>query len=130
MLHVCSHLAFVFATILFDICRIVPSLDVIGIVGNNGTQMHHKSKCKRKCWTLKHFYFNIKKTILNPVIFTVNIGQTTFEAVAQIVRRVSSLVDEQNDQHNRNELLTSYIEYQCTLPHPDPGPLCKYTAHL
>ena len=59
--------------------------------------------------------------------FTVNIGQTTFEAIAQIVRRVSSLVDEQNDQHGRNELLTTYIEYLVTLPHPDPGPLCEYT---
>ncbi len=61
---------------------------------------------------------------MSPV--AVNIGQTTFEAVAQIVRRVSGLVEEDNDAHARNALLTAYIQYQGTLPHPDPGPLCEY----
>ncbi len=63
--------------------------------------------------------------VLFLVLFAVNIGQTTFEAIAQIVKRVSALVEEGNDQHGRNELLTSYIQYQSTLPHPDPGPLCE-----
>ncbi len=59
-----------------------------------------------------------------------NVGQTSFEAIAQVVKRVCSLVEEQNDQHSRNNLLSTYIQYTCTLPHPDPGPLCKKKLHF
>ena len=52
-------------------------------------------------------------------LFSVNIGQTSFEAMAQIVRMITSELEERNDQHGRNSLLTAYIQYQCTLPHYD-----------
>ncbi len=64
------------------------------------------------------------------LIISVNVGQTSFEAIAQVVKRVCSLVEEQNDQHSRNNLLSTYIQYTCTLPHPDPGPLCKQNLHM
>ena len=44
-----------------------------------------------------------------------NTGQITFDAIASIVRRVKQTVESKNDQHGRNALLTSYIEYCCTL---------------
>ena len=46
-----AHLAFVFALALisFDVCRHVPSLGVSNTIENNGSQMHHKCKSKRKC---------------------------------------------------------------------------------
>ncbi|XP_076463063.1 dedicator of cytokinesis protein 7-like isoform X1 [Babylonia areolata] len=49
---------------------------------------------------------------------TVNVGQATFEALAQIVRRVHELLEEKNDHNGRNSVLASYIHYCCTLPHP------------
>ena len=53
-------------------------------------------------------------------IVPVNIGQASFEAIAQVVKRVGLIVETKNDMHGRNGLLTSYIEYSCTLPHPEP----------
>ncbi|XP_070194616.1 dedicator of cytokinesis protein 7-like isoform X3 [Littorina saxatilis] len=47
----------------------------------------------------------------------VNVGQATFEALAQIVRRVHELLEDKNDHNGRNSVLASYIEYCCTLPH-------------
>ncbi|XP_064626372.1 dedicator of cytokinesis protein 7-like isoform X5 [Lineus longissimus] len=48
-----------------------------------------------------------------------NVAQTCFESIAQIVRRITNLLDEKNDQHGRNSLLTTYIHYSCALPSPD-----------
>lgn len=33
---------------------------------------------------------------------------------------LQKLLEDQNDQHGRNALLATYVQYQCTLPHPDP----------
>ena len=55
-----------------------------------------------------------------------NVGQSCFDAMALIVKRVQGIVDYKNDQHSRNFLLTSYIQYHCTLPCPEySAPLCK-----
>ncbi|GFN96684.1 dedicator of cytokinesis protein 7-like [Plakobranchus ocellatus] len=43
----------------------------------------------------------------------VNVGQATFEAMAQVVRRVHESLDEKND---RNLLLASYIQYSFSVP--------------
>ena len=45
-----AHLAFAFALALlfFDVCRYLPSLGVFSTIENNGSQMHCKSKRKRK----------------------------------------------------------------------------------
>ncbi|KAI0241313.1 Dedicator of cytokinesis protein 7 [Lamellibrachia satsuma] len=51
----------------------------------------------------------------------VNIGQASFEAIAQIVRRAQGIVIHKNDRHGRNCLLTTYIQYTCTLPYMDTG---------
>ncbi|RUS71322.1 hypothetical protein EGW08_020919, partial [Elysia chlorotica] len=42
----------------------------------------------------------------------VNVGQATFEAMAQVVRRVHDSLDEKND---RNLLLASYVQYSFTV---------------
>lgn len=47
----------------------------------------------------------------------VNVGQATFEALAQIVRRVHELLEDKNDHNGRNSVLSSYIQYCCTMPH-------------
>ena len=47
----------------------------------------------------------------------VNVGQATFEALAQIVRRVHGLLEDKNDHNGRNSVLASYIQYCCTMPH-------------
>ena len=52
---------------------------------------------------------------------SVNIGQSSFEAVAQIVRKVQGIETHKNDRHGRNSLLTTYIQYTCTLPYVDSG---------
>ncbi|ELU18915.1 hypothetical protein CAPTEDRAFT_161690 [Capitella teleta] len=51
-----------------------------------------------------------------------NMGQSCFEAIMQIVRRLQNIMDMKCDQHGRNASLTSYIQYACTLPHPEPAP--------
>ena len=46
-----------------------------------------------------------------------------------VARRVTQLVEDKNDQHGRNALLTAYIQYSATLPHPDTSTPCsKYFA--
>ena len=51
---------------------------------------------------------------------TVNTGQPAFEAMAQIVQRVQDMLEEKNDCNGRNQVLSAYIQYSCTLPHPGP----------
>lgn len=52
-------------------------------------------------------------------IVSVNVGQTCFESISVIVKRLHGLLEDRNDQHGRNMVLASYIHYNCTLPHPD-----------
>ncbi|XP_040062758.1 dedicator of cytokinesis protein 7 isoform X1 [Ixodes scapularis] len=49
-----------------------------------------------------------------------NLGQAAFHALAAVADTVAKLLEDQNDQHGRNALLATYVQYQCTLPHPDP----------
>ncbi|KAL3867584.1 hypothetical protein ACJMK2_040468 [Sinanodonta woodiana] len=49
-----------------------------------------------------------------------NIGQPAFEAMASIVQKVQEMLEEKNDNNGRNALLSAYIHYTCTLPHPGP----------
>ena len=46
-------------------------------------------------------------------------GQTCFESISVIVKRLHGLLEDRNDQHGRNMVLAAYINYSCTLPHPD-----------
>jgi hypothetical protein len=46
-----------------------------------------------------------------------NIGQTTFDAFCLLLENISK-IDLSVDQHSRNALLATYIQYQCNLPHP------------
>ncbi|XP_078656490.1 dedicator of cytokinesis protein 7-like isoform X1 [Branchiostoma floridae x Branchiostoma belcheri] len=48
----------------------------------------------------------------------VNVGQSSFEAMAQIVARLHTMLDSQ-DAHGRNSLLASYISYVFSTPHVD-----------
>ncbi|XP_075527914.1 dedicator of cytokinesis isoform X1 [Dermacentor variabilis] len=49
-----------------------------------------------------------------------NLGQAAFQALAAVADSVVKLLDDRNDIHGRNALLATYIQYQCTLPHPEP----------
>ena len=55
---------------------------------------------------------------------SVNIGQTAFEAIGQIVKRIQNMLELKFDRHGRNSLLMTYIHYSCTLPHPDTSQPC------
>ena len=57
---------------------------------------------------------------------SVNTSHGAFDAIGQIVKRVQSLVEEKNDQHERNSLLVGYIQYTGTLPHPPNAPHSQY----
>uniref|UniRef100_A0A8C4YTF1 Dedicator of cytokinesis 7 n=1 Tax=Gopherus evgoodei TaxID=1825980 RepID=A0A8C4YTF1_9SAUR len=57
----------------------------------------------------------------------VNLGQASFEAMASIINRLHKNLEGNQDQHGRNNLLTSYIYYVFRLPNtypnsPSPGP--------
>lgn len=51
---------------------------------------------------------------------TLNIGQATFEALCLLLENLSK-IELTVDQHDRNALLATYIQYQCNLPHPLGG---------
>ncbi|KAI1280634.1 Dedicator of cytokinesis protein 7 [Halotydeus destructor] len=44
-----------------------------------------------------------------------NISQTAFEAMTAIVERISSI----SDKNSRNDILSTFVHYQCLFPHPD-----------
>ncbi|XP_037071208.1 dedicator of cytokinesis protein 7-like [Pollicipes pollicipes] len=52
----------------------------------------------------------------DPERLVINTGQPCFQAIGQLVQRVSDLLESRNDQHGRNALLMTYVRYQCTLP--------------
>ena len=58
--------------------------------------------------------------------YTVNFGQPSFEAMANVVKKVHEILEERNDHNGRNLLLASYIHYTCSLPHPGLVHQCKY----
>ncbi|KAF4523421.1 hypothetical protein B566_EDAN007893 [Ephemera danica] len=47
-----------------------------------------------------------------------NLGQSAFEALGTLVKNVTALQEGHKDQHGRHSLLTTYINYQCTLLNP------------
>ncbi|XP_044752960.1 dedicator of cytokinesis protein 7 [Coccinella septempunctata] len=49
---------------------------------------------------------------------TLNIGHTAFETLCLLLEVISNVPDLSVDQHSRNALLATYIQYQCNLPHP------------
>lgn len=54
-----------------------------------------------------------------------NISQTVFEAIATIVKNITALNEVYQDLPGRHPLLTTYIAYQCSLPHPDTKIQCS-----
>ncbi|KAL5022031.1 hypothetical protein ScPMuIL_001186 [Solemya velum] len=51
-------------------------------------------------------------------ISVLNIGQPAFEALARIIHQLQELLGDKNDHNGRNSVLSSYIHYCCSLPHP------------
>jgi len=49
-----------------------------------------------------------------------NIGQTIFESMASVFKKVSSFSEDSFE--SRNSLLTTFVHYQCLFPHPDVIP--------
>ncbi|XP_075219096.1 dedicator of cytokinesis [Lycorma delicatula] len=67
--------------------------------------------------------------LVKPLSIPINISQTIFQALAQLVRNIAALQEGFSDLPGRHVLLTTYITYQCTLPHP----ICsddKLQSHL
>ncbi|XP_048846353.1 LOW QUALITY PROTEIN: dedicator of cytokinesis protein 7-like [Brienomyrus brachyistius] len=52
----------------------------------------------------------------------VNLGRAAFEAMALLVNQIHKNLEGNQDQHGRNNLLTSYIYYCFHLPTSDPAP--------
>ncbi|KAG8196069.1 hypothetical protein JTE90_007809 [Oedothorax gibbosus] len=63
----------------------------------------------------KLIYLLIRPPIINGQ--AINIGQAAFEAIAMVVNTVTSGLENENDRHNRNSLLVTYLSYQITVPH-------------
>ncbi|XP_013931402.1 PREDICTED: dedicator of cytokinesis protein 7 [Thamnophis sirtalis] len=60
----------------------------------------------------------------------VNLGQASFEAMASIVNRLHKNLEGNQDQHGRNNLLTSYIYYVFRLPNMSPNSPCPAPSGL
>lgn len=52
---------------------------------------------------------------------TVNLGRTAFEAMALLVNQIHKNLEGNQDQHGRNNLLASYIQYCFRLPTAEPA---------
>lgn len=50
----------------------------------------------------------------------VNLGRAAFEAMALLVNQIHKNLEGNQDQHGRNNLLTSYIHYCFRLPTAEP----------
>ncbi|XP_017773052.1 PREDICTED: dedicator of cytokinesis protein 7 [Nicrophorus vespilloides] len=46
------------------------------------------------------------------------IENVSFEALCLLLENISNLEDLQTDQHGRNGFLSTYIQFQCNIPHP------------
>ncbi|RZF36641.1 hypothetical protein LSTR_LSTR012320 [Laodelphax striatellus] len=57
--------------------------------------------------------------LVKPMSIPINISQTIFQTLAVIVRNITALQEVYSDLSGRHVLLTTYITYQCNLPHPD-----------
>ncbi|KAJ8930196.1 hypothetical protein NQ314_017036 [Rhamnusium bicolor] len=49
---------------------------------------------------------------------TLNVGHTCFEALCSLLEKMSNLQELPVDQHSRNALLATYVQFQCNMPHP------------
>ncbi|KAK9712392.1 C2 domain in Dock180 and Zizimin protein [Popillia japonica] len=47
-----------------------------------------------------------------------NLGNGAFEAICILLDSIAGIRELQKDQHGRDALLATYIQYQCNLPHP------------
>ncbi|CAH1183209.1 unnamed protein product [Phaedon cochleariae] len=47
-----------------------------------------------------------------------NVGHVCFEAICSLLDKISNVQELSVDQHGRNQLLATYIQYQCNMPHP------------
>lgn len=54
-------------------------------------------------------------------VYSVNLGQASFEVMASIANRLHKYLDTSQDMHGRNGLLSSYIHYVFRLPSTDPN---------
>ncbi|CAG0892792.1 unnamed protein product, partial [Darwinula stevensoni] len=62
----------------------------------------------------------VKPIVLSGDCQPLKVSQMAFEGLVSIIHCVSILLENQKDQHGRAHLLTSYVHYQATLPHPNP----------
>ncbi|XP_027052730.1 dedicator of cytokinesis protein 7-like, partial [Pocillopora damicornis] len=84
---------------------------------------------------VRFLYLILDKLILllvRPPIISgtvVNIGQSAFESLTQIVHRLHVLLENSQDEHGRNQLLASYITYVFSAPynHSPPSSPDHYT---
>lgn len=60
-------------------------------------------------------FFGVSKLFV--CVFAVNIGQAAFESLTQIVDRLHQLLENSQDEHGRNQLLSSYITYVFSAPY-------------
>ncbi|CAM1319326.1 DOCK6 (predicted) [Pycnogonum litorale] len=71
--------------------------------------------------------------MVRPPVFSgqvMNVGQTSFEAMALIVRAIGNdaSLDLLCDHHGRNSLLTTYVQYQCCVPNLDAVPGVQFSV--
>lgn len=61
------------------------------------------------------------RLVLFLYLWSVNLGQASFEVMATIANRLYKYLDTSQDMHGRNGLLSSYIHYVFRLPSTDPN---------
>ncbi|XP_035223308.1 dedicator of cytokinesis protein 7-like, partial [Stegodyphus dumicola] len=114
-----------------SICRMIEEGSMPAKIGENSLEHEIKNtvlEITNAHDTSLESLVNFLPMILNKLIYllvrppvvagqSVNIGQAAFEAVAMVVNAVTTGLEYQNDRHNRNSLLVTYLSYQCVVPH-------------
>lgn len=74
--------------------------------------------------TVKHLsqlFDNIIELLVQPPRISghlINVGATCFETLCLLLDSISNIQELPCDQHGRNALLATYVQFQCNLPHP------------
>nr|XP_015204455.1 PREDICTED: dedicator of cytokinesis protein 6 [Lepisosteus oculatus] len=80
---------------------------------------------------LHHLLNKLILLIVRPPVIAgqiVNLGRAAFEAMALLVNQIHKNLEGNQDQHGRNNLLSSYIHYCFHLPTLETGPPSSYTG--
>ncbi|XP_026681191.1 dedicator of cytokinesis protein 7 isoform X2 [Diaphorina citri] len=121
-------------THIHEFLSICDKLETGGVVSNRLPEINFEAELRQKILNLVNCklepLIKFLTIILNKLIYLMTqplcmngqslcISQTVFEVIGLIIKFVSAFSEDESDACGRHPLLTSYVTYQCCIPHPD-----------